>query len=81
MQDRDAQGEIAKIPYLHHLVRYAERLLAKASESIPCPSQHRWRARVRAPGAFYGALWGGKSVLAGDRDLIFPKNEATDAGT
>jgi len=74
-----AERDDAKIPYLHHLIKYAEGLLVEAAESIPCPSQHRWRARVRAPGVFFGALWGGKSVLADDRERIFPKKELVDA--
>lgn len=81
LQDRDAQGEAAKGPWLRHLVRHAEELLAEAAETIPCPSRHRWRARVRAPGAFRGALLSQNGALADARDLIFPKKEMADAGT
>lgn len=79
LQRRAEEGEDAKVPWLRHLIGYAGQLLAEAAESIPCPSQNRWRARSRAPGAFHGALWGRKSVLADDRGLIFPKKEAADA--
>lgn len=79
LQDRDERGDDAKAPYLRHLIDYAERLLAEAAESIPCRSRDRWRVRVRAPGAFYGALWSGKGALANDRDLVFPQKETADA--
>lgn len=77
LQDRVEQGEMAKAPWLHHLIVYAGKLLDQAIETIPCPVQHRWRARARAPGAFYGALW--KGALVNDRELIFPKKEKADA--
>ncbi|MGV6874108.1 type I-E CRISPR-associated protein Cse1/CasA [Pseudochelatococcus sp. B33] len=79
LQKRHEQGEAAKASYLRHLIKYADQLLTEAAEFIPCPSQHRWRARVRAPGAFYGALWGSKSALVNDRSLIFPQQETADA--
>jgi CRISPR system Cascade subunit CasA len=77
LQDRMEQGEPAKAPWLRHLIEHAEKLLGQAIETIPCAVQHRWRARVRAPGAFYGALW--KGALVNDRDMIFPKKEEADA--
>lgn len=81
LQDRDAQGDAARGPWLRHLVDHAQALLAEAAGTIPCPSRHRWRARVRAPVAFRGMLLSDKGALADDRDLIFPKKETADAGT
>lgn len=79
LERRLTEGEAAKVGYLHDLIIYAQGLLAEASEAIPCAVRARWRARVRAPAAFHGALWGAKSALVNDRDLIFPKKEAADA--
>ncbi|AHJ68466.1 type I-E CRISPR-associated protein Cse1/CasA [Granulibacter bethesdensis] len=78
IQQRFEEGENTKIPYLRHLIRYAERLLIDASESIACPVQNRWRARVRAPRAFHGMLWTQKSPFVNDRTSIFPPKEAAD---
>lgn len=79
LERRLSEGDAAKAGYLRALIQTAQRLLAEASEAIPCAAHARWRARVRAPAAFRGALWGPKSALADDRDLIFPKKEAADA--
>lgn len=78
LERRLAEGEAAKIPYLRALIVTAQDLLAEASEAIPCAAHARWRARVRAPAAFRSALWGAKSALADDRDLIFPQKEAAN---
>lgn len=79
LERRFSEGDAAKAGYLRDLIQTAQKLLAEASEAIPCAAHARWRARVRAPAAFRGALWGPKSALTDDRDLIFPKKEAADA--
>ncbi|AHJ65828.1 Hypothetical protein GbCGDNIH4_1693 [Granulibacter bethesdensis CGDNIH4] len=47
----------AKLLYLKHLIFYANDLLVKASDSIPCSIQNRWRARVYAKNEFDRKLW------------------------
>lgn len=79
LERRMIEDEAAKAGYLRNLILNAQNLLAEACEAIPCAVQARWRARVRAPAIFRGALWGPKSALTNDRDLIFPKKEAADA--
>ncbi len=79
LEARLTEGEAAKADYLRGLIGTAQGLLAEASEAIPCPARARWRARERAPVAFFAALWG-KGALVNDRELIFPKKkEAADA--
>jgi CRISPR system Cascade subunit CasA len=75
--ERYVEGDPARARWLGKLIKVARDLLAEAVETIPCRSQHRWRARVRAPGAFFGALW--KGPLANDREIVFPKKEEADA--
>ena len=77
LQERDAEGDPARARWLAQLVAGARVLLDEAVETIPCHSQNRWRARVRAPGAFFGTLW--KGPLANDRETVFPKKEEADA--
>lgn len=79
LERRMDEGDAAKVGYLRHLILYAQELLAEAAEAIPCAVHARWRARVRAPAVFRGALWGRKSALTNDRELIFPKKEVADA--
>lgn len=76
LQDRFTTGDAAKAPYLRALVKTAKTLLDEASEAIPCASLNRPRARVHADRAFHATLWGPKSVLVNDRNLIL---EVTDA--
>lgn len=79
LERRLIEGDAAKAPYLRRLIETAQILLAEASEALPCAARMRWRARVRAPAVFRGALWGAKGALVNDRELIFPRKEATDA--
>lgn len=76
LQSRYENGEEARVPYLRHLIDQASSLVTQASESIPCASRQRWRARVSAPRAFFGTLWRG--VLVNDRDLIRTGTETAD---
>ncbi|APH54992.1 Hypothetical protein GbCGDNIH9_1693 [Granulibacter bethesdensis] len=78
IQQRFEKGDDCKIPYLRHLIHYAEHLLIEASDSISCPVENRWRAGVRAPRVFRGMLWSQKSPFVNDRTSIFPPKEAAD---
>ena len=74
LYDRLEHGEAAKGSYLRDLIKEARKLLEEAINSVPCASLRRPRARVRAEKAFFGKLWGEKSPLAADKDLIMESN-------
>lgn len=72
--DRRAEGGgEARHAHLRGLIDLAGRLLDEAAATIPCPAQHRWRARAHAPRAFRGKLFEDKGVLSGLRETLYPK--------
>nr|WP_321525631.1 hypothetical protein [uncultured Cohaesibacter sp.] len=76
LQDRLAEGESAKAPYLRALVATARTQLNAAANGLPCPSLRRERARYQANSAFQNKLWGRNSPLSEDHDLIMEKSHA-----
>ena len=78
LEDRSAAAHAAasqacRAAFARSLIRAAERLLAEAIETVPCPAIRRPRARARAVSGFWWRLRRSKSVFSDQPEIFAPR--------
>ena len=60
--DQDERQHLRNEWLLNSVVKEARRILRDATDALPCPAIHRYRARVNAEGLFEGRIRGAKGL-------------------